>query len=72
MGFDQINAAIGKAMSDAAVELLAIQPHTGRPTTTLEASIGRDQALLDRGGRIRTLYQHTSVTRPWSSPATRC
>ncbi|MDX2543227.1 helix-turn-helix transcriptional regulator [Streptomyces sp. WI04-05B] len=57
-GFDQINAAIGQAMSDVASELLAIQPHIGRPTKSL-ASLGRDQALLDRGGRIRTLYQHT-------------
>ncbi|MEH0424571.1 helix-turn-helix transcriptional regulator [Streptomyces sp. B21-083] len=57
-GFDQINAAIGQAMSDA-TEVLAVQPHTGRPTTTLGDALGRDQALLDRGGRIRTLYQHT-------------
>lgn len=59
-GFDQINAAIGQAMADASAELLAIQPYIGRINTTpLGPSLERDQRLLDRGGRIRTLYQHT-------------
>lgn len=57
-GFDRINLAISRAMTDATGELLAIQPHSGLPTTTLTA-LERDQALLDRGARIRTLYQHT-------------
>ncbi|WP_405769946.1 helix-turn-helix transcriptional regulator [Streptomyces sp. NBC_01538] len=65
-GLDQINAAIGQAMSDASAELLAVQPHLGRTPATLAASIGRDQALLDRGGRIRTLYQHTVRHSPAS------
>ncbi|MGY1499673.1 helix-turn-helix transcriptional regulator [Streptomyces sp. QTS52] len=57
-GFDRINLAISRAMTDATGELLAIQPHTGHPTTTL-TTLARDQALLDRGARLRTLYQHT-------------
>ncbi|MFJ2828912.1 LuxR C-terminal-related transcriptional regulator [Streptomyces sp. NPDC087263] len=55
----QINLAITKAMAQAGTELLAIQPYNGRPTKALAESMERDQALLDRGGRIRTLYQHT-------------
>lgn len=59
-GPERINEAIGEAMADARRELLAIQPYNGQnPAARLAASLDRDQALLDRGGRIRTLYQHT-------------
>ncbi|GAA4994016.1 LuxR C-terminal-related transcriptional regulator [Streptomyces siamensis] len=58
-GLEQINRSISQTMADAQQELLAIQPHTGRGAAAQGASLGRDQALLDRGGRIRTLYQHT-------------
>ncbi len=57
-GFDRINEAISRTMADAAGELLAVQPHAGLLTKTL-TTLDRDQALLDRGARIRTLYQHT-------------
>ncbi|MDQ1047256.1 helix-turn-helix transcriptional regulator [Streptomyces sp. V4I2] len=64
-GLDRINEAITKAMADASRELLAIQPYDGRnPAARLAQSLGRDQALLDRGGRIRTLYQHTQRHSP--------
>jgi DNA-binding CsgD family transcriptional regulator len=59
-GFDRINLAIEEAMANASGELLAIQPRRGQDTAArLAFSLRRDQALLDRGGRIRTLYQHT-------------
>ncbi|MDT7846206.1 helix-turn-helix transcriptional regulator [Streptomyces justiciae] len=60
-GFDRINEAIEAAMVNASGELLAIQPNRGTQDTgaRLAVSLRRDQALLDRGGRIRTLYQHT-------------
>ncbi len=62
-GFDRINQAISRALAAATVEVLAIQPYSGRPTTTLTV-LERDQALLDRGARIRTLYQHTTRHSP--------
>ncbi|MET7692773.1 helix-turn-helix transcriptional regulator [Streptomyces sp. NPDC005483] len=51
------------AMADGS-ELLSIQPntsdrHTEPPPFVHVEAFDRDQALLDRGGRIRTLYQHT-------------
>lgn len=58
-GLDQINMAISRIMADASSELLAIQPHNSRPTAVLAVALERDQAFLDRGARIRTLYQHT-------------
>ncbi|MBV7696168.1 helix-turn-helix transcriptional regulator [Streptomyces sp. TRM70350] len=57
-GFERINRAIEEAMAVASGELLAIQPASGPGTATLGRALDRDQALLDRGGRIRTLYQH--------------
>ncbi|MGW6909277.1 helix-turn-helix transcriptional regulator [Streptomyces sp. NPDC054940] len=62
-GLDCISQAIDQAMANSSGELLAIQPHITHttytaPTVHVEA-LARDQALLDRGGCIRTLYQHT-------------
>ncbi|MGW3120818.1 helix-turn-helix transcriptional regulator [Streptomyces sp. NPDC001107] len=61
-GIERINAALNQALADASRELLAIQPHTTHthlPAERRAAALARDQLLLDRGGRIRTLYQHT-------------
>jgi DNA-binding CsgD family transcriptional regulator/sugar-specific transcriptional regulator TrmB len=61
-GKERIGRTIGEAVAGANTELLAIHPRTSHigtdPEIHLEA-MGRDQAMLDRGGRIRTLYQHT-------------
>lgn len=67
-GTERINRAITEAMIEASRELLCIQPTThhsdGRTEAAQALALGRDQALLDRGGRIRTLYQHTQRYRP--------
>ncbi|MCZ4506859.1 helix-turn-helix transcriptional regulator [Streptomyces sp. ActVer] len=57
-GKGQIDLAITEALAKASEELLAIQPHNGLASKTLGSALDRDQALLDRGARIRTLYQH--------------
>ncbi|WP_221348549.1 helix-turn-helix transcriptional regulator [Streptomyces beigongshangae] len=62
-GTDRINRAITEAMDDVTREVLSIQTnagHTGdRHPVSEVVALARDQALLDRGGRIRVLYQHT-------------
>ncbi|MFF0590889.1 LuxR C-terminal-related transcriptional regulator [Streptomyces sp. NPDC003781] len=67
-GVPQINEAISEAMADATNELLCIQPnaHYGdqRGRQSQHLSLQRDQDMLDRGGRIRTLYQHTQRHLP--------
>ncbi|MEV7124969.1 helix-turn-helix transcriptional regulator [Streptomyces sp. NPDC093260] len=58
---ERIGRTIAEAMTDA-TEVLAIQPRTSHigPSPHFHAeAMDRDQALLDRGGRIRALYQHT-------------
>ncbi|MGC0330592.1 DNA-binding NarL/FixJ family response regulator [Streptomyces sp. SAI-170] len=63
-GLPQINQAITTAMDEAATELLCVQPHvSGYTPRYSQASLRRDQDFLDRGGRIRTLYQHTGRHR---------
>ncbi|WP_282703137.1 hypothetical protein [Streptomyces sp. CC219B] len=61
-GINRINLAITQAMAEASSRLLAIHPHishTQAPPERHREAMARDQELLDRGGRIRALYQHT-------------
>ncbi|EPH46372.1 helix-turn-helix transcriptional regulator [Streptomyces aurantiacus] len=59
-GFERINAAITQAMSDATEELLTVQPGGARSPEILADALPREQELLSRGCRMRTLYQHTT------------
>ncbi|MEV5983162.1 helix-turn-helix transcriptional regulator [Streptomyces sp. NPDC052114] len=59
-GLERINSAIDRAMHDVTEEFLAIQPGGTRPPETLAEAFPRDQAILTRGCRMRTLYQHTT------------
>lgn len=58
-GYGRIGRAIDEAMAESSGEVLTIQPHGHRPPEMNAEALARDQALLDRGGRIRTLYPHT-------------
>ncbi|MFB8777347.1 helix-turn-helix transcriptional regulator [Streptomyces broussonetiae] len=62
-GVERINQALTEALSEAEREVLCIQPNSKRTLDRKQQAqaiaMARDQALLDRGGRIRTLYQHT-------------
>lgn len=65
---ERINQAIEDAMAEATHELLCIQPnsnyHTRQGETAQAVALSRDQAVLDRGASIRTLYQHTQRHLP--------
>ncbi|MDN3026483.1 LuxR family transcriptional regulator [Streptomyces sp. S.PB5] len=67
-GKQRINDAITKALAQATREMLCVQPHSqyvsSQSGTAQAIALDRDQALLDRGGRIRTLYQHTQRHTP--------
>ena len=41
-------------------EMLTAQPQTGRDAETLAAAAVRDTAMLERGTKMRTLYQHSA------------
>ncbi len=55
-----INAFIASLVSDLETEMLTAQPQTGRSAPSLEAATERDLAALERGVKIRTLYQHAA------------
>ena len=57
---EAINPFIESLVVDAEFELLTAQPQTGRDAPTLAAATLRDNAALERGVRMRTLYQHSA------------
>jgi hypothetical protein len=66
-GGTNINAFIQAAVADCRRELITAQPHGRRPAPELAIAIERDIRALNRGIRMRTLYQHSAR----QSPATR-
>ncbi|MDJ0382927.1 helix-turn-helix domain-containing protein [Streptomyces sp. G-G2] len=60
-----VRAVIAELVASCEREVLTSQPGGGRPPATLEEAIGRDESVLARGVRMRTLYQHTArYSRP--------
>ncbi|QES28381.1 helix-turn-helix transcriptional regulator [Streptomyces venezuelae] len=59
-GIPRIQQAVAEALDSSSRESLAIQPGGVRLAEGLEQSRPIAQRLLSRGGRMRTLYQHTS------------
>jgi hypothetical protein len=55
-----IGVFISGAVAEAEEELLTAQPQTGRERASLKAAAERDKAALDRGVKMRTLYQHSA------------
>ncbi|MEU6974611.1 MULTISPECIES: helix-turn-helix transcriptional regulator [unclassified Streptomyces] len=63
-GLHRIDAVLGRATAECSQELLTVQPGGGRSEHTLNTALNRIQPLLDRGVRVRTLYQHTARHSP--------
>ncbi|MEV0253166.1 helix-turn-helix transcriptional regulator [Streptomyces sp. NPDC050732] len=59
-GCERINSAIERATRETTEEALAVQPGGTCPTEPPSDTRPWDQALLSRGCRLRTLYQHTT------------
>ncbi|KOG06982.1 hypothetical protein ADK35_44730 [Streptomyces viridochromogenes] len=60
-GLDRINAALDLATVQCRTEMLTVQPSGRRsPENRLLEALERDKPLIERGVRIRTLYQHTA------------
>lgn len=63
-----IEPYIGSLVAECEEEMLTAQPQSGRHANRSRTTIAmRDSALLERGARMRTLYQHSARR----SPATR-
>ncbi|MFY1677919.1 MULTISPECIES: helix-turn-helix transcriptional regulator [unclassified Streptomyces] len=63
-GRDRINAALNIATSESRTEVLAVQPGGRRLESNLLKGLERDRPLIERGVRLRTLYQHTARYSP--------
>ncbi|MGW1159227.1 helix-turn-helix transcriptional regulator [Streptomyces sp. NPDC002519] len=63
-GLDRINAALDLATAQCRNEMMTVQPSGHRPERRLIEGLERDRLLIERGVRIRTLYQHTARYSP--------
>ncbi|MFE0426236.1 helix-turn-helix transcriptional regulator [Streptomyces sp. NPDC058953] len=63
-GLNRINATLDQVTADCTEELLTVQPGSGRQPHSLEKALRRVQPLIERGVRMRTLYQHTARHHP--------
>ncbi|MFI9822343.1 helix-turn-helix transcriptional regulator [Streptomyces sp. NPDC052013] len=63
-GRDRINAALNVATSESQTEVLTVQPGKRRLESNLMKGLERDRPLIERGVRLRTLYQHTARHSP--------
>ncbi|MEU9188571.1 helix-turn-helix transcriptional regulator [Streptomyces sp. NPDC048484] len=63
-GGDRINAALDQATAQCQTEMLTIQPSDRGSERSLLQGLERDKPLIERGVRIRTLYQHTARYNP--------
>ncbi|MDH6139929.1 putative DNA-binding transcriptional regulator [Kitasatospora sp. GP30] len=63
-GLDAVRSMLRQLADSCVEEVLTSQPGGGRATPVLEEAIGRDEEMLRRGVRIRTLYQHTARYDP--------
>ena len=59
-GVDAIRAFLVSSVADAEEELLTAQPQGLRDGATLDAAARRDLAALERGVKMRSLYQHSA------------
>jgi DNA-binding NarL/FixJ family response regulator len=58
-GSDRINDALDLATAQCRNEVVTVQPSNHFTERTIIQGLDRDKALVERGVRIRTLYQHT-------------
>ncbi|MER6038968.1 MULTISPECIES: helix-turn-helix transcriptional regulator [unclassified Streptomyces] len=63
-GGERINAALNLATSQCQNEVLTVQPSDRLSEQNLLRGLERDRPLIERGVRIRTLYQHTARYNP--------
>ncbi|QIB44546.1 response regulator transcription factor [Streptomyces aureoverticillatus] len=66
-GHPAINSTIGEILADSRHEVLTVQPGGRRPNVDQADAIRRTQEFIERGGRTRTLYQHTARYSPWAT-----
>ncbi|KPI00264.1 transcriptional regulator, LuxR family [Actinobacteria bacterium OK074] len=64
IGFDAINAELEAAAARCEEEVLTVQPGGGRRAESLAAAWESTRPMLERGVRMRTIYQHSARFHP--------
>ncbi|MFG2717350.1 LuxR C-terminal-related transcriptional regulator [Streptomyces sp. NPDC048416] len=59
-----VNVMLNKAAAECASDLMTAQPGGPRPVEVLAEALTRDSELLERGVRMRTIYQHSARYSP--------
>ncbi|MFG2116785.1 LuxR C-terminal-related transcriptional regulator [Streptomyces sp. NPDC048718] len=59
-----VNALLDQAASECRTDLITAQPGGSRPVEILAEAQSRDLAMLEKGVRMRTLYQHSARFDP--------
>jgi len=57
---DQLNVFLEQLVTGARDEVLTAQPQVGRSAASLKTATARDLAALERGVKLRTIYQHAA------------
>ena len=72
--FSVVDPFLAGLVAECEEEMLTAQPQTGRDPVALAAAAERDVAMLERGTKMRTLYQHSarrsSITRDYVASVT--
>ncbi|WP_128379772.1 helix-turn-helix transcriptional regulator [Streptomyces cavernae] len=59
-GFPRIDAVLDSVIAECREEILTVQPGGKRSEEVLNQALSREQPVVARGVRMRTLYQHTA------------
>uniref|UniRef100_UPI003F684E97 helix-turn-helix transcriptional regulator n=1 Tax=Streptomyces polyasparticus TaxID=2767826 RepID=UPI003F684E97 len=59
-GVELINGSLNRATAECRSEMLTVQPSGRRRADILVKALERDKSLVERGVRVRTIYQHTA------------
>ncbi|MCF3135685.1 helix-turn-helix transcriptional regulator [Streptomyces olivochromogenes] len=63
-GGERINAALNLATAQCQTELVTVQPSDRISEDSLLQGLERDRPLMERGVKVRSLYQHTARYNP--------
>ncbi|MFF7472632.1 helix-turn-helix transcriptional regulator [Streptomyces sp. NPDC008092] len=63
-GSERINAALNLATAQSQSEILTVQPSDRISEASLLRGLERDRHLIERGVKVRSLYQHTARYNP--------
>ena len=59
----EVQLMVDNAVTSCSKEMMIVQPGAGRTPAALQAALPKNLAAVNRGVRVRTIYQHTTRTQ---------